>query len=52
MAGMIPYEYTCNVLLLGSLGLSILELTKELIRHSRVKSHRSMITFLSMFQFF
>ena len=40
---MIPYEYTCNVLLLRFLGLSTLELMKELIRHSRVKSRRPMI---------
>ena len=40
---MIPYEYTCNVLLLGCLGLSTLELTKELIRHSRVKSRKPMM---------
>ena len=40
---MIPYKYTCNVLLLGCLGLSTLELTKELIRHSTVKSHKPMI---------
>ena len=40
---MIPYEYICNVLLLGCLGLSTLELTKELISHSRVESRRPMI---------
>ena len=40
---MIPYEYTCNVLLLGSLGLSTLELTKELIGHATVKSREPMM---------
>ena len=39
----VEYEYTCNVLLLGCLGLSTLEQTKELIGHSRVKSHKPMI---------
>ena len=40
---MIPYEDTCNVLLLGCLGLSTLDLTKEFIRHSTAKSRKPMI---------
>ena len=42
-ARMIPYEYTCNVPVVGCLGLSTLEPTKELIRHSRMKSRKPMI---------
>ena len=41
---MIPLDYTSIVLLLGCLGLSTLELTKELIRHLSVKSRRMCTT--------
>ena len=40
---MITFEYTCNVLLFGFLGLSTLEPTKVFIGHWTVKSCQAMV---------